>query len=419
VREKGEKTVLVSRDELLPEVVGLPVAAPDGPISVPDTSMLDDSNGSTFIYASPDGSHVYFASKDQLTSAAPAGNGPKEYVFNVDTETLEYVPEVEGPIIASSTDGSRFLFEDTTTPTPELAVWTSGSDGHAATGTIQHVAQLPFPEATETNSGELYIAPARATTSGSIFVFQTDAPIAGFNDAGGYEQIFRYDATQDEITCISCPPSNVVPTGDAHLSGTDDFNGGGSGAGIGEADSRGMSDDGTMVFFDSRDPLVSRDTNGKRDVYEWDKGSIYLISSGISPLDSFFLDTSEDAGDAFFTTAEGLLGSDTDQAYDVYDARVPQPGDTPLPAAVPCQGDVCQGPPSTPNLLGLPASATFSGVENIHTESSPPNVTRQTKSAKPPKKSSHRKVKPRKKIKKRTKGRKSATKATKGNRRGK
>jgi hypothetical protein len=130
-------------------------------------------------------------------------------------------------------------------------------------------------------------------------------------------------------------------------------------------DDRGASADGSRVFFDTSDPLVPQDVNGTRDVYEWENGTIFLISSGRSSEDSYFLDASETGGDVFFTTTEGIAPGDVDGGRDVYDARIPRPGDNPPPAAVPCQGDVCQGPPSVPDLLGNPSSATFSGLGNL------------------------------------------------------
>ena len=104
---------------------------------------------------------------------------------------------------------------------------------------------------------------------------------------------------------------------------------------------------------------------------------MYLISSGTSSEESYYLDNSESGGDVFFNTAAGMVPGDRDEAYDVYDARIPRPGDNPPPAAVPCQGDVCQGPPSVPSLLGAPASATFTGLGNV----TQPSV--QTVEAKP------------------------------------
>ena len=147
----------------------------------------------------------------------------------------------------------------------------------------------------------------------------------------------------------------------------------------GMVDSRGISSDGGRVFFDSPAPLVAQDTNTNapevevsegqfgpqgRDVYEWENGVVYLISGGKSPRNSLLLGNSESGGDVFFATTEGLVSGDTDGGYDVYDARVPHPGDNPPAAAVPCEGSVCQGPPRVPSPLAAPSSATFSGLGN-------------------------------------------------------
>ncbi|HEU5481401.1 MAG TPA: hypothetical protein VFU90_16255, partial [Candidatus Tumulicola sp.] len=110
---------------------------------------------------------------------------------------------------------------------------------------------------------------------------------------------------------------------------------------------------------------VGRDTNGDYDTYEWENGTVYLISSGASAEYSPFLDNSASGNDVFFATTDELVSGDNDGGFDVYDARVPRPGDKPPPAAVPCTGAVCQGPPSAPNLLGVPASAAFGGPGNL------------------------------------------------------
>jgi len=150
---------------------------------------------------------------------------------------------------------------------------------------------------------------------------------------------------------------------------------------------RGMSEDGSRVFFDSPDPLVPQATSaGVRDVYEWEHGTVFLLSSGAATEDSEVLDNSPSGNDLFFTTAEGLVPADTDGAYDVYDARIPHPADNPPPPAVPCAGDVCQGAPSVPSLLGAPASSTFFGPGNptppaASKPSAPPVLTNAKKLA--------------------------------------
>ncbi len=333
-----QSTVLVSQSQL-PGQVGQP----------------ESSGVPRFLYASSDGSHVFFASADRLTEAAPNDESLKVYDFDVNTDTLTYLPGVVGPIVAVASDGSSFFFENTATSPTELDRWIAGLGG----GSITPVAQGQFrsPVGYE----------ARLSADGTALVFEGSG-VAGFND-GRSEEVFRYDTKSNELSCVSCPPMGVSPSGSAVMSNLATYETSET-AGIAEArngvvDDRVISSDGSRVFFESPDPLVPQDTDGKRDVYEWENGTVFLISSGASTDDSLILDNSESGDDVFFATADALVPGDTEGGYDVYDARVPHPGDNPPPAAVPCQGEVCQGPPSVPSLLGAPASATFNGVGNI------------------------------------------------------
>ena len=356
----SKSTVLVSQSRL-PGHVGEP--APHGPATVTNAFFAREGGvgrSETYAYGSPDGSHAFFASTDQLTSQAPNDSSVKEYELDLATSELTYLPGVVGPIGVSTPDGSRFTFENTSTEMLEM--WSGGPGG----GRVTPVAQL----SANTNGYQLNVGPSLVTPSGSVFVFETNAAIPGFNN-GGFEQVYRYDVANRELTCVSCPPAGVTPSGNANLS-HDNHGGFIQGLASGFAlyprttvESRGLSSDGSQVFFDTPDPLVAKDTNGKYDVYEWDNGARYLISSGVSPRGSVFLDSSASGSDVFFTTAQGLVPGDVDGAVDVYDARVPRPGDSPPPSAVPCEGDVCQGPPSVPSLLSAPASATFSGPGNV------------------------------------------------------
>ena len=408
----SKSTVLVSQSQL-PGHVGEP--ATDGPVSVRNAFYVREAGvgrSETYAYGSPDGSHAFFASTDQLTSQAPNDGSVKEYDFNLETSELTYLPGVVGPIAVSTPDGSRFVFENTSTKMLEM--WSAAPNG----GQVTPVVQLPE----NTKGFQLNVGPSLVTPTGSVFVFETNAAIPGFN-SGGFEQVYRYDVASGELTCVSCPPAGVTPSGNASLS-HDDHGGFIEGLASGFAlyprttvESRGLSSDGSQVFFDTPDPLVSKDTNGKYDVYEWENGARYLISSGISPRGSVFLDSSASGSDVFFTTAQGLVPGDVDGAVDVYDARVPRSSDSPPPPAAPCQGDVCQGPPSVPSLLGTPASATFNGLENLTAHESKPAV-------KPKKKPKHKQGKKKRKHSKKHrsragKTRRSVKKANKSYRRGK
>jgi hypothetical protein len=355
----SKSTVLVSQSQL-PGHVGEP--APNGTVAMPDALNISKiSGGQSYVYASANGSQAFFASRDRLTLAAPEDGEVKEYDFDVDTGVLTYLPNVRGAIVAASANGSDFLFEDTASEPGELELWRSRPNG----GTVTEVAQLPQPPELEGGryGGHLDVE-GRASVDGLVFVFDTNSPLPGaFNNQAGYSEVYRYETAGETLTCVSCPPAGVPQSGDAFISYDDGP--GGNDRPLSSEDSRVMSADGSSVFFDTPDPLVARDINGKRDVYEWENGSVHLISSGTSTEESYYLDNSESGGDVFFSTAAGMVPGDTDAAYDVYDARIPRPGDSPPPAAVPCQGDVCQGPPSVPSLLGAPASATFTGLGNV------------------------------------------------------
>ena len=426
-----QSTVLVSKSAITGQ------AAPHGPLQIQNphralTPFGFSSLGRSqpYVYASPDGSQAFFESTDQLTSDAPNDSSVKAYDFNVTTGSLMYLPGVAdlppesapaqisgplgtSPILTSSQDGSDFIFvKYPASGPPQLDLWRSGSSD----GTVTPISQLPPSPAhemaySENNRfqtsinpavlGDMAFVGARATADGSVFMFETDSPLPGFNNAPGYEEIYRYDAVANTLSCISCPPAGVTPSGDAQFSHSDLIQSFSGLSGWLNA-ARGMSADGSRIFFDTPDPLVPQATNGVRDVYEWENGRIYLLSSGTSVKDSLILDSSASGDDVFFATTDGLVAGDTDGAYDVYDARVPHPGDVPPSSAVPCQGDVCQGPPRVPSLLGISPSETFSGPGNPVPPPAAKAVTHKQVKKKPKKARKHKKK--RKKASTRSKG---------------
>jgi hypothetical protein len=158
--------------------------------------------------------------------------------------------------------------------------------------------------------------------------------------------------------------------------------------------SRYLLDSGRL-FFMSNDALVPQDVNGAMDVYEYEPegeggcnradatfeeaygGCVALISSGGSAEESTFMDASENGDDAFFLTAAKLRPEDYDNTLDLYDARVcsasspclPPPAASPPPCVT---GDSCKPAPSPqPAIFGASPSATFSGVGNLASASTP------------------------------------------------
>jgi hypothetical protein len=355
----SKSTVLVSEDTLLPNVNGLPAPAPNGVLSVANTPIKNGTHdGETYVYAAPDGTRAFFNSSDQLTNSAPSDSSVKEYEHDLKTGTLTYLPGVSGSLAATSPDGSRFIFESN----GELDLWTESPGG----GQVTTITQLPAPlDVSQEFGGAVDVSGARASAGGSVFVFRTNSPLPGaFNNSGGFAQVYRYDVTSSALTCVSCPPPGVTPSGDAHVSYD---NAGGTNVDPSTVlDTRVISADGSRVFFDTPDPLLPADTNGKRDVYESESGTLSLVSSGKSTENSYVLDSSATGNDVFFTTASGLVPGDTDASYDVYDARIPRPGDNPPPPPNLCQGESCQGSPALSSPSPTPPSSTFSGAGNLH-----------------------------------------------------
>jgi len=157
---------------------------------------------------------------------------------------------------------------------------------------------------------------------------------------------------------------------------------------------RNLSASGDQVFFQSPDALVPADTNGVTDVYEWeapgagscstqsssfsqqDGGCLFLLSTGKSPDPSYFADASASGDDAFFFTAQSLVGQDQDQLVDVYDARVDGGLASQDPqSATSCVGDACRGPAGTSPPPPTAASVSFAGTGDAKSVATPAKVS--------------------------------------------
>ncbi len=236
-----------------------------------------------------------------------------------------------------------------------------------------------------------YKRTSRVTPDGLHAAFLSTARLTGFDntDASNGEEdaeAFLYDAAGGKVVCASCNATGVRPSGQSIGSNENPFWAAARIPGWTTEfqPSRPLSDNGSRLFFESFEPLVPRDTNGRTDVYEWEaaaskaqclntlrgelfltesQGCLSLISSGQSSQDSEFFDATPAGNDVFFATLSSLVGWDTG-LVDVYDARVeggfPEP---PQPKAS-CEGEACQSPPAPPNDQ-TPSSATYNGPGNL------------------------------------------------------
>jgi hypothetical protein len=351
VRKNGSSTVLVSRSA----ITGDP--APHGAVGQRQlSSTLEFSYpGTSYAYGARDGSRVYFQSLDPLTADAPNETTTrKAYIFDIDHETLEYLPGVQGEVLAATDDLSRFLYANTADDknypfdSGTLSVW---GDGHSTL-----VAERQGP------SGSNEITQARAAADGSSYIFQSKWSMgAEFNHPGQHMEVYRYDVAAAKLSCLSCAPAGVTATSDSVISHNSRSATGAYLTGQ-LRDNRGMSRDGKRVFFDTVNALVPRDSNGQRDVYVWEDGAVQLISSGVSSAESNILDSSESGDDVFFATMEGLVDEDRDGEFDVYDARVG--GGFSAGAAKPVCVSSCRVPSAAP-APALAATVTFAGLGNL------------------------------------------------------
>jgi hypothetical protein len=221
---------------------------------------------------------------------------------------------------------------------------------------------------------------SRVDPGGTTVLFSSNRQLTGYDNSGNYE-LYLFDAWDANITCVSCNPPGVPTTSGVKLSHHAPVI---EEAGTGLFLTRNLSEDGNRVFFETAEALVPQDTNGVRDVYEWERegegtcesasegfsksrgGCVYLISTGQSSSPSAFGDASADGGDVFFFTRQSLVGQDQDNNLDVYDAREGGGIAAQNPAApAPCSAEACRGALVSPPVFGAPSSATLSGAGNL------------------------------------------------------
>jgi len=295
------------------------------------TKLLGGSAGGAFQTASSDGRFAFFITASGHLDRYDASTG-------ISTD-LTPGGGVLG-VLGASQDGSHAYYLSTS----GLFLWNGGTTTEVAAA----AAAGDYPPTTGT---------ARVTPSGSHLAFMSSAELTGY-ESNGVSEVFLYGPLPGggapRLTCVSCNPTGERPQGASSIPGAV-ANGKAAGS-TRVYKPRVLSSDGSRVFFDSSDVLVSTDSNKRQDVYEWEAagagdciregGCVALISSGRSAEPSTFVDASADGSDAFFLTDSSLVPADPG-SFDLYDAR--EGGGFPVPPApIPCDGDACQPLPEAP-----------------------------------------------------------------------
>jgi len=239
---------------------------------------------------------------------------------------------------------------------------------------IATLSGADFPDWGQSERADLGEITSGTSQNGRFFAFMSQRPLTGYEnkdaspaaEGARAEEVFRYEdgtgSLPGSLLCVSCRPGGEPPIGAFDTEEVGEglgllvdrskvWEGGEGGASSREShwlagnlpgwthvrgqlalqQPRYLTNSGRL-FFNSPEPLVPADENGKNDVYEYEpggegtcasaEGCISLLSSGTSDRESAFLDASVSGNDVFFLTAGQLVPSDTDSSFDIYDARV-------------------------------------------------------------------------------------------------
>jgi hypothetical protein len=369
-----------------------------------DCGECDTSNkaAAQFRGASLDGSKVFFTTEQRLLPSA-TGVGP--YLYEYDFNGLEGKkimllssgnaagPRVQG-VSRVSEDGSHVYFVAKGVLAGANAGHQSPIEGGDNLYVFEHDAEQPagrvaFVSTLVGGDGADWSLqdthPAQATPDGRFLVFQSTAHLTPDQEGWAGEeagQVFEYDAETETLVRMSRGQRGYNKDGNsseyaatvpvqAYERETP--------VGIGRVKGLAVSEDGSRVFFSSRDALTPQALNGVTNIYEYHDGQVGLISSGhdVVVTEGYpaveLVGTDESGRDVFFRTADRLLPRDTDNQVDLYDARVEGGFTLPAPLA-PCSGDSCQGAPSPSPQL--PAPGTSPAPEEASAPSGSPKKTK-------------------------------------------
>lgn len=320
---KNEDTSPIGNDLYMFTKGPNPAVEPNLTLLTKDNEPADGTNAEVLgvIGIADDGDTVYFAAGGQIVAGAPhapATPGPGVHVYrwrwNGGSPSVEYLATLKTP--ATSGEGSTGqLLQDGQN-------WSASENGSSPGG--KPVSSLVTP-------------------NGADLLIQTVKPLDPFADRDTSRDIYRWSEGEGWV-CLSCQAPGAASAGESsidvytakHDPAFPMFR-------MSNELHHPMSDDGSRVFFGTKDALVPQDTNGLEDVYEWHDGTVSLISTGTGTKPATLIGASRDGYDVFFDTSGALVGWDTDGATDYYDARIGGGFTAPPPPPAPCEEGTCPG----------------------------------------------------------------------------
>ena len=327
-----------------------------------DTTPGEGAHVLGVVRVSEDGSRVYFVAEGVLTARANDHG-------------------------ASAQPGGRnlYVFDTTTGRTAFVGTLQSQAEeaaAHAACNALNAGAEeyTACLESLEPQNIDIWRASdhraAQATPDGAFLVFTTLAHLTADDTSGPLvPQVFLYTAQTGVLARVAVGDGGSGGDGNADapidapaLAAPFFASTAAPTAGTG---SLGITDTGAVVF-ESADGLTPLAVSGRRSVYEYSDGRTYLISDGqdTSARGSPLLATDPSGTDVFFSTADQLVGHDTDTQVSLYDARIGG-GFPALTQPLECEPPGCQDPQGLAPPASAPASASYAAGQNLSLAPSP------------------------------------------------
>lgn len=291
-----------------------------------------------FIGASKDGAYAFY------TTNATSSNATISNVWRYDVAndtSVEVVSAVGTRVVARTPDGSQLFFvtsqalvAEDTDASESLYRWSAG-------GGWSYISQYAVSDLPPATFGFAW-APVRVSNDGEVVAFTSRLPLAGDAVAGVPDAFVHADG---QLTRISAGGDESIAASIANLT----MNNGTSG--------RGVTVDGSRVYFSTARRLDPADVNSTTDVYEWSGDQARLISPGNAERDAQYVDNSDDGSSVFFTTTQELYDDFGGRPF-IYVARIGgiAPVVAPPPVSVPAG-------PSVAGSVATPPTAESGPVE--------------------------------------------------------
>jgi hypothetical protein len=378
----------------------------------------------TYVGASRDGSKVFFTTTQQL---APTDTDSTSDLYEYDFDSPaghHYIQVSAGGlgdpspgsgadveshgVVGISSDGSHVYFSSsavlTTSPNGNGEHAVTGQGGHGGTygydtetGQTQFVGDVGGPSCPYAEPG--CDSPQVTPDGRYLIVVTTTHPSSEDTNSG--TAVYRYDFQTGDVTWVShaAPGFTALNEGDSATlpEREGELQADGAMAYFGDA-RRAISENGEYIIFSTAEKLQADDVSGAPALYLWHNGTVSLISDGVTTYGEACGHSecpqapgiSASGADIVFATTSKLVGQDTDNFTDIYDARIDGgfPAPTPEPA---CAGEACQGSPPASPAFGTPGTASSASGGNLTPgstsfpppeESKPKPLTRAQKLAK-------------------------------------